>query len=211
MNQITSAVLFVAIPSCLHACAGAMATEVPAPSCRDFIGELEATERPALLEYDIEHLLSLKPENYTDAYGAIQPLMSGCIPGDIDSARPEDIKAPWGGRPYVDVAAGVMDDIPWIQFVYPAIGEAGPGLASSIVFYGQDAKPRSTHLVSAYYAWENATTLRSTLSSGTIQGCTQHIEHFSYNKNGDMAEALDRPIRSGCESSSSRYPTDDTR
>ena len=184
-------------------------TELQARSCRAFIEQLETGERQALLEFDIEHLLGLKPENYTDAYDGIEPLLSGCAPGDIDSARPADIKTPWDGRPYIDVAAGIIDNAPWIQFVYPAIAEAGPGLASSIVFYGEDAEPRSTHLVSAYYAWENATTLRSTLSSGVIQSCTQHIEHFSYNENGDIAEALDRPTRSGCEPSSSTYRTDE--
>lgn len=210
MNKIPSVALIVATPL-LHACAGETASELQAPSCRAFIAALETGERKALLEFDIEHQLSLKPENYTDAYGTVEPLMSGCLPGDIDSARPEDIKAPWDARPYVDVAAGVIDDTPWIQFVYPAIGETGPGLASSIVFYGQGAEPRSTHLVSAYYAWENATTLRSTLSSGAIQGCTQYIEHFSYKENGDIADALDRPTRSECEPSFSTYATDEDR
>ncbi len=73
---------------------------------------------------------------------------------------------------------------------YTAIGEAGPELATSIVFYDEEAQPRFSHLVSSYIAWENATTLRSTLTAGSIHSCAQHIEHFSYHENGDVADAL---------------------
>ncbi len=158
---------------------------------------------------DIGHLLGLTPENYTDAYDGIEPLLSGCAPGDIDSARPpRTIKTPWDGSPYTDVAAGIIYNAPWIQFVYPAIAEAGPGLASSIVFCGEDAAPLYAPRQRVLRVGERDHAALYP-SSGVIQSCTQHIEHFAYNANGDIAEALDRPTGSGCEPSSSTYRTDE--
>lgn len=210
MNKITSILLLVATPM-LHACAAETAVDPQPSSCQTFIADLKAGESQGRLEFDIERSLNLTSENYTSAYDAIEPLGSGCSPGEIDRVHPSDIKAPWDTRSQVDVAAGVVDDLPWIQFVYPAISEAGPGLASSIVFYDEEAHPHASHLVSGYYAWENATSLRSMLSSGTIRFCTQHIEYFSYDENGDIADALDEPTRSDCKDSFSTYPTSGDR
>lgn len=210
MTKIANVLLIVAIPF-MDGCAGETAPVPLVRPCHDFISGLKFVETRAPLKFDIEQSLGLKPDNFTSVYETISPLMSGCAPGDVNSVQPDEIKTHWDARPYVDVAAGIIDSTPWIQFIYPAVDEAGPGLASSIVFYGEDARPRATHLVSAYHAWENAITLRSTISSGIIQSCKQHIEHFSYKENGDMTEALDRPIRSECEASSSSYLIDECR
>ena len=175
--------------------------------CLDFITQISAHEGKETVEFNLEKSLGItEPSILTAAYDAIQSIDSNCSPGDIAPSAPEEIMSPWDTRNYIDISAGVSGTVPWIQFVYPSIGDYGPGLASSVVFYDDAGHPIATNLVSEYHSWENASILYSVMSSGKIESCRQNIEYFSYSQDGDILGELESPLRSECEYSRSTYP-----
>lgn len=200
------------ITSCAFLVSGAAtpADAGPRTACADFLSGLEGGEDGSAalpVIYDLESLLGISSADaLTAAYDALQALNSGCSPGKIESAEPEEIMSPWRAPAYVDVAAGIHGAIRWIQFVYPSTGDFGPGLASSVVFYDDTGLPTATVLVSEYHSWEKTSVLRSVMSEGEIAWCRQHIEYFLYNQNGDVAGELGSPNRSTCEITSVSYP-----
>lgn len=112
------------------------------------------------MEFNLEKYLgTTEPSILTAAYDDIQPIDSNCSPGNITPSAPEEIMSPWDTRNHVDISAGISGAIPWIQFAYPSIGNYGPGLASSVVFYDAAGHPISTNLVSEYHSWKYFSTL----------------------------------------------------
>lgn len=208
MRWITPALIM----SCAFLVSGAVtpADAGPRTACADFLSDLEGGEDGSAalpVIYDLESLLGISSaDELTAAYDALQALNSGCSPGKIESAEPEEIMSPWRAPAYVDVAAGIHGATRWIQFVYPSIGDFGPGLVSSVVFYDGAGDPKASHRVSEYHSWENTSVLRSVVVEGEIVSCRQHIEYFFYDQNGDVAGELGSPKRSACEITSISYP-----
>ncbi|MGY0632773.1 hypothetical protein [Luteimonas sp. A478] len=176
-------------------------------SCAKFLKDIPVGTDNAPVSYDLEEFLNISTSNeLTVAYDALQSIESGCGLGEIVPDDPEEIMAPWEAPNYVDVLAGISGMTPWVQFVYPSIGEFGPGLASSVVFYDEAGRPIVAKLVSEYHSWENTSVLKSVLFKGKIESCRQYIEYFSYGRDGDIAGELDSPVRSECKLTTSTYP-----
>lgn len=205
MNKITlacSALFSLSMSGCVTAEDAGKAGE-----CAAFLNNLPEETREAPTHFDLERSLNISSADQIAAvYDSILPLGSGCGAGEIIPADPEEIMFPWDAHSHVDIAAGTSGATPWIQFVYPSIGDFGPGLASSVVFYDRFGNPVATRLVSEYNSWENTSVLRSVMSQGTIESCRQQLEHFSYDQDGDIAGELESAIRSECERSTSSYP-----
>lgn len=197
-----SALFYLSVSGCVTAEGMGEADE-----CAAFLNDLPEADREAPIHFDLERSLDISSaDQVAVAYGSIRPLGSGCSAGEIIPAEPEEIMFPWDTNSHVDIAAGTSGATPWIQFVYPSIGDFGPGLASSVVFYDRFGSPVVTRLVSEYHSWENTSVLRSVMYRGEIESCRQQLEHFSYDQDGDIAGELESAIRSECERSTSNYP-----
>lgn len=185
----------------------ALAVEPALERCSEFLSSLPDDGGEAEVSFDLEVQLGLAAaQEAYPTYRSIEPLNSGCETGNIIAHHSEEAIHPADLPSYVDVAAGVSGAYRWVQFVYPSVGEYGPGLESSVVFYDAEGVPGLTRLVSAYHSWEGASVLRSVMSQGRIKHCRRQIEFFSYTEDGDIAAELDAPVSSDCEYSWSTYP-----
>lgn len=168
-------------------------------ACADFLFDGDIATDLDSKKFDIEQDYSLSSETLGSTYVSLRNVNSGCVPHRIDAVSANEIGVAVDTPRYKDVEAGSQDGRPWIRFIYPSIGEYGPGLASSITFYDAKGEPKSSSLVSFYYSWEGAQTMSSTMTGGAILRCTQTIEFFSYTASGDLDEALIEPVRSKCD------------
>ena len=203
MNSKTMLACFVAA-SLIAGCASLIANERHA--CKAFLFEGNIAPSPDPVGFDIEKSYSLSPDTLGQIYRSLPGLDSGCMPFNIDAVAAAELGVVGETSEYKDIDAGSQDGRTWVQFIYPSLGEDGPGLTSSITFYDAKGEPESSNLVSFYHSWEGAQTMSSEMKDGKIIRCTRRIEVFSYSESGDIDQELMEPIRSECDLSYEALP-----
>ena len=168
-------------------------------ACKTFLFEGNISPSSNRVMFDIEKSYAISPETLGSTYKSLHGLDSGCVPLNIDAVPAAELGVVGETPEYKDIDSGSQDGRSWVQFIYPSVGEDGPGLTSSITFYDAKGEPVSSNLVSFYHSWEGAQTMSSKMADGKIVRCTQSIEFFSYTESGDIDEELMEPLRSECD------------
>lgn len=174
--------------------------------CKDFLNSGGIKINGDLVSFDIDKDYSLSPDAVGTVYNSLHGMGSGCRPFYANAVAADELGLSGDAPLYKDIGAGFQDGRVWVQFVYPSLGEYGPGLTSDITFYTPNGEPKSSVVVSSYHSWEGAQTMSSTMSGGKIVRCTRSIEFFSYTQSGDIDEELPEPVRSQCEVSQQALP-----
>ena len=168
-------------------------------ACEAFLFEGNILPSQGLVEFDIEKSYAISPNTIGSTYESLHGLDSGCVPLNIDAVPAAELGVVGDTPEYKDIDSGSQDGRTWVQFIYPSLGEDGPGLTSSITFYDAKGEPVSSNLVSFYHSWEGAQKMSSEMKDGKIVQCAQRIEFFSYTESGDIDEELIEPLRSECD------------